>query len=76
MVRTTVMLPADLKSQAQRLAEESGQTLGDLVRQGLQHVVEQGKNGQSNDILHLGTFDGPRESAENITDILYGEWRK
>jgi hypothetical protein len=72
MVRTTVMLPAALKTQAQRLAQKSGSTLGELVRKGLALVIQNGAHGRDGDILHLGSFTGPRESAADIADVLYG----
>ncbi len=39
-MRTTVVIPDDLKKKARRVAAERGVSLGELVREGLEVVVE------------------------------------
>jgi predicted transcriptional regulator len=39
-MRTTVVLPDELKRKAQRLAAERGLSMGELIRKALEEVVE------------------------------------
>jgi hypothetical protein len=39
-MRTTVVIPEDLRKKARRVAAERGVSFGELVREGLQAIVE------------------------------------
>jgi hypothetical protein len=53
MERTTIMLPPELKSKAIRYSEHKGISLGQLIREALEHEInQQGNAEQSLDPLY------------------------
>jgi len=78
MQRTTVMLPADLKAKALRLARERGISLGELLRESLARAVDRPPpEGMGEDPLFAdtATYAGPApdDLSERHDDYLYGE---
>jgi len=78
MQRTTVMLPQDLKLQAQRHARELGVSLGELIRESLEAMIR-GSDGDrstvdpffSDNAVYVG--EAPRDLSVNHDGYLYGE---
>jgi hypothetical protein len=78
MHRTTIMLPAGLKLDAQRLAQERGVSLGDLVREALSSLVQnvrQGAGRQDPLFADNEIWDGdvPADLSSKVDTYLYGE---
>ncbi len=74
MVRTTIMLPASLKTRAERRARARGTSLGGLIRDALTAAVEESAESDplfSDDTVYRGR--APRDLAENHDRYLYGE---
>jgi len=78
MQRTTVMLPQDLKLQAERHARELGVSLGKLIRESLEAMIR-GSDGDrstvdpffSDNAVYVG--EAPRDLSVNHDGYLYGE---
>jgi hypothetical protein len=79
MKRTTIMLPAKLKAQAERRARRQGISLGQLIRVSLERSLNGGGERSAavddsllndNVTFHDG---GPRDLARNHDRYLYGE---
>lgn len=78
MQRTTVMLPQDLKLQAERHARELGVSLGELIRESLEAMIR-GSDGDrstvdpffSDNAVYVG--EAPRDLSVNHDGYLYGE---
>ena len=77
MLRTTIMIPADLKHRAEQQARRSGVSLGEFVREALRAAVSERDDGTPEDPLFADTavYDGesPSDSARNHDRYLYGE---
>jgi len=77
MVRTTVMLPAELKAKTMRLARALGVSFGELVRTTLEQAVDRQKRGTGKDekdpVFVWKTFsgEGPTDIALNHDKYLY-----
>ncbi len=74
MVRTTIMLPAALKTRAERRARARGTSLGGLIREALTAVVETPADEDplfSDDSVYRGPT--PHDLAEAHDRYLYGE---
>jgi len=78
MQRTTVMLPQDLKLQAERHAREMGISLGELIRESLEAMLS-GSDEHRPMVDHLFSDDAvyvgkaPRDLSVNHDGYLYGE---
>jgi hypothetical protein len=76
MQRTTIMLPSDLKLQAQRLAMRLGISFGELVREALQsRLVSSADEIRDDDPLfryEVFDDDGATDLAAAHDDELYG----
>lgn len=81
MHRTTVMLPDELKREAERLAKEMHSSVGELIRQGLRRLLkmevkEKQAHGKAVDALYADTAvwrkgtDG--DVSEKHDEYLYG----
>lgn len=78
MQRTTVMLPQDLKLQAERHARELGVSLGGLIRESLEAMMR-GSDGDrstvdpffSDNAVYVG--EAPRGLSVNHDGYLYGK---
>lgn len=67
MEKTTVYLPADLKRRLTKIAERSGMSEAELIREGVQNVVEQ----RSRPKPRLGFFSsGEPGLAERVDEEL------
>ena len=80
MNRTTLMLPSELKTRAQRRAKEMGVSLGQLIRQALEsQLAESAGDRRTADPLFSSTrvFDGatPTDLAGDHDRYLYDESR-
>ena len=78
MVRTTIMVPVELKVKAIRLARQMGVSFGEIVRTSLEETVlkRKGKRGErKNDSFFSdkAAFSGPwpRDGAKNHDKYLY-----
>ena len=76
MLRTTVMLPLDLKRRAQALAQRMGVSLGELIRESLEAALR-GDAGEVRDdplFSDTATYDGPiaDDLSARHDDHLYG----
>jgi hypothetical protein len=76
MIRTTVMLPIDLKRRARALAQRSGISLGELIRESLEAALR-GDAGEVRDdplFSDTATYDGPivADLSTRHDDYLYG----
>jgi hypothetical protein len=76
MERTTIMLPPELKIEAQNYASELGISVGKLIRDSLQLCLEKNKKDKGEDLLFssFATFEGstPEDLAANHDQYLYG----
>ena len=77
MQRTTLMLPSDLKTRAQRRAKEMGISLGQLIRQALEsQLTESRADRRTADPLFADSrvFSGeaPADLAADHDRYLYG----
>ena len=75
MLRTTIMLPMDLKRRAQTLAQRMGISLGELIRESLQATLR-GDAGEVREDTLFGDgaiYDGPisREFSDKHDHFLY-----
>ncbi len=74
MHRTTLMLPRDLKVQAERRAKKLGVSLGELIREALKTALA--CNHQIEDPLFTDwvAYDGPvpKDGARNHDKYIYG----
>lgn len=72
MEKTTIHLPADLKRKAENEAREKGISLGELVRQLLNRMIQQ----QDKDPFFENTLvfkgNSPKDIASNHDKYLYG----
>lgn len=78
MLRTTIMLPEDLKATAQRYARRQGMSLGDLIRESLQQrLLQETGESRTQDPLFAdqAVFEGdaPGDLASRHDDYLYDE---
>ena len=77
MIRTSIMLPTDLKLQATRRAERLGISLGELIRKSLEYSVKSpGKSGIKDPLFaDEAVFSGkaPKDLSKNHDLYLYGE---
>ncbi len=77
MMRTTVMLPSELKARAERRAYEIGVSFGELVRKTLESALENSENRRSDDVLFRddAVYRGktPEDLAERHDEYLYGD---
>lgn len=76
MTRTTIMLPEDLKARVSKIAHLKGMTLGQLIRESLNHVIEDvGAKAESDPFWSdRSVFKdaGPADAAKNHDAYLYG----
>jgi hypothetical protein len=77
MHRTTVMLPEALKRAAQAHASQRGISLGELLRESLEHRLREQPPDRSRDPLFLdrATYadTGAADTAERHDDYLYDD---
>jgi len=77
MHRTTIMLPADLRSQATRRAREMGISLGELIRESLADWLgrTEAPNNEDSLLADDAIFEGPvpRNLAAEHDRYLYGD---
>ena len=77
MVRTTIMLPAVLRSRSSRRARERGVSFGELVRESLTAELERGSARGAKDPLFAddAVYKGraPKDVAKNHDAYLYGD---
>jgi hypothetical protein len=77
MSRTTVLLPANLKSRALRRAREKGLSLSDFIREAVAAALREPVPEAAQDPLFAdeAVFDGPcpADLAERHDHYLYGE---
>lgn len=77
MVRTTIMLSEELKSQAQKRADELGMPLHELIRNTLQASLDQVTKRREDDPLFADppVFEGavPADLSAEHDRYLYGE---
>ncbi len=78
MHRTTLMLPPDLKIQAQRQAREQGVSLGEFIRRAIELQLKgSGATRRAADPLFADiavfTGDAPADSAAEHDRYLYGD---
>ncbi|MEM7582587.1 MAG: CopG family transcriptional regulator [Acidobacteriota bacterium] len=78
MHRTTLMLPPDLKIQAQRQASKEGISLGELIRRAIEsHLKGSGITRRAADPLFadLEVFSGdvPTDASKNHDRYLYDD---
>jgi Arc/MetJ-type ribon-helix-helix transcriptional regulator len=77
MKRTTVVLPPELKSLAQRQAERLGVSMAELIRQSLSLRLRPPHRDSvrdpllDDDVVYTGP--GPRDTAKDHDRYLYGE---
>jgi hypothetical protein len=80
MKRTTVMLPADLKSKADRAARDRGLSFGEVVRESLSQYVRErkGKRGLDPLLADDAVYEGsaPGDLAADHDRYLYGHREK
>lgn len=76
MIRTTLMLPEDLKRRAQALARRRGMSFGELVRGSLEATLRGDAGEVAEDALFLdrAVYDGavPEDLSERHDGYLYG----
>lgn len=78
MQRTTVMLPAELKLKAQKMAQARGISLGVLIRESLTRMLDQDQNDDwaSDPLFDAAVFKGEdvlTDLAARHDDYLYAE---
>jgi predicted DNA-binding protein len=78
MKRTTIMLPADLRTRAMRYARKRGITLGATVRESLEEKLRREAGDRRNDPLFADEAvaivkSGPKDLAANHDGYLYGD---
>lgn len=75
MDRTTIVLPADLKFQAQRLAHQKHISLAELIRDALKAQIEKfSQTKKSNAFFEDRNFfkgQAPKDISVNHNDYLY-----
>ncbi|MFW5920840.1 MAG: CopG family transcriptional regulator [Polyangiales bacterium] len=74
MIRTTILLPDDLKALAERRARERGTSLGGLIREALEAALS-GPDDDDPLFADDEVFDGdaPRDLASAHDHYLYGD---
>lgn len=75
MYRTTIMLPIDLKSKAQKIASKKGMSLGELIRESLEQRISRSKTLETSDPFfddeNFYTGDVPSSISSKHDDYLY-----
>ena len=78
MQRTTVMLPQNLKLQAERYAREMGISLGELIRESLETMINRSNEDRptkdplfTDDAVYIG--EAPQDISVHHDEYLYGE---
>ena len=75
MQKTTIMIPADLKTKAVRRARELHVSLGELIRHSLKMSIVKISGGKVNDSLFLDsrvfTDKAPSDLSKNHDQYLY-----
>jgi hypothetical protein len=66
MKKTTVYLPDELRVRLKRAAEESGKSEADLIRAGVEHIVEV----ELTPLPRGPLWSGPGNLAEHVDEIL------
>lgn len=69
MVRTTVYLPEELKAELERVAAAAGRSEAELIREGVQAVVESHRPGEPNIPLFRS---GVPDLADRVEELLAG----
>ena len=81
MHRTTLMLPPDLKLQAQRKAREQGISLGEFIRRAIESRLEGSRQAERAEDpmfadVAVWTGDVPSDSAAEHDRYLYGDFEE
>jgi hypothetical protein len=80
MLRTTIMLPRDLKERAAREARSRGVSLGELIREALAGLLrgEQDPTGQDPLLGDTAVYEGPvpADTSERHDELLYGRSKR
>jgi len=74
--RTTVMLPLDLKTQAESRAHKLGISLGEFIRESLRHELKSTAKKQADVLFEPpAVYNGetPSDISEKHDKYLYGE---
>ena len=78
MHRTTIMLPQNLKLRAEQYAREMGISLGELMRESLETMINRSNEDRpakdplfTDDAVYIG--EAPRDLSVNHDEYLYGE---
>jgi hypothetical protein len=74
MIRTTVMIPGDLKARAVQRAHERGISFGELVREALAHALAPPRSADplfADAVVHDG--ESPAYGARDHDRHLYGD---
>jgi hypothetical protein len=76
MHRTTIMLPEDLKTKAEAIARKKDQSLGEIIREALQDLIQK-ENMDAGDsfFCDAAVYSGPapKDNSINHDDYLYGD---
>lgn len=76
MTRTTIMLPEGLKLRASERARELGISLGELIRESVEHRLDAGASlGEDPLFTEVPVFEGsvPPDLSQEHDRYLYGE---
>jgi len=77
MHRTTIMLPPELKARSVRLARKRGISLGELIREALERLVQSPSESVEEDPLftddEVYTGRVPEDLSQRHDDFLMGE---
>lgn len=76
MLRTTIMLPPELKHRAELRARDEGVSLGELVRRALEHAISAAAPNRRDDPLfsdrEVFSGDAPPDVTRDHDRHLYG----
>jgi len=77
MLRTTIMLPEDLKKRVETRAHQMNLSLGQLLRGALEEFLQRDERSRIDDPLASGeyviTAPAPLHVSENVDKYIYGK---
>lgn len=76
MHRTTIMLPEDLKTEAEAFSRKKGISLGEVVREAIRDLLNRAEEDKSDSFFCDAAVyqeEAPKDLSQNHDDYLYGD---
>jgi metal-responsive CopG/Arc/MetJ family transcriptional regulator len=76
MHRTTIMLPEDLKTEAEEFSRKKGLSLGEVVREAMRDLLKKAEENEGDSFFcdtAVYQKDAPKDLSRNHDEYLYGD---